>query len=55
MKVSPEKSHLILSSKTSKKAYFSRPLVEQNSTDKLLGIQIDSDLLTFDGNIFIKK
>ena len=50
MKANPEKSHLLLSSKTPKKAYFGGPLVEQSSTEKLLGIQIDSDL-TFDEQI----
>ena len=47
MKANPEKSHPLLSSKTPKKACFSRALVESSSTEKLLGIQIDSDL-TFD-------
>ena len=47
----PEKSHLFLSSKTPKKAYFDGALVESSSTEKLLGIQIDSDL-TFDEHIF---
>ena len=38
MKANPEKSHLLLSSKTPKKAYFGGPLVEPSSTEKLLGI-----------------
>ena len=50
MKANPEKSHLLLSSKTPKKAYFGRALVESSSTEKLLGITIDSDL-TFDEHI----
>ena len=50
MKANPEKSHLLLSSKTPKKAYFGGALVESSSTEKLLGIQIDSDL-TFDEHI----
>ena len=50
MKANPEKSHLLLSSKTQKKAYFVGALVESRSTEKLLGIQIDSDL-TFDEHI----
>ena len=50
MKANPEKSHLFLSFKTSKKAYFGGALVESSSTEKLLGIQIDSDL-TFDEHI----
>ena len=37
-------------SKTPKKAYFSGTLVESSSTEKFLGIQIDSDL-TFDEHI----
>ena len=51
MKANPEKSQLPLSSKTLKKVYFGRTLVESNSFEKLLGIQIDSDL-TFDEYIF---
>ena len=50
MKANPEKSHLLLSSKTPKKAYFGGALVESSSTEKLLGIQIHSDL-TFDEHI----
>ena len=50
MKANPEKSHLLLSSKTPKKAYFGGALVESSSAEKLLGIQIDSDL-TFDEHI----
>ena len=50
MKPNPEKSHLLLSSKTQKKAYFVGALVESRSTEKLLGIQTDSDL-TFDEHI----
>ena len=44
MKTSLEKSHHFLSSKTPKKAYFGVALVESSSTEKLLGIQIHSDL-----------
>ena len=47
MKANPEKSRLLLSSKTSKKAYFGETLVESRSTEKLLGIKIDSDLSIF--------
>ena len=50
VKANPEKSHLSLSSKTPKKAYFGGTLVESSSTENLLGIQIDSDL-TFDVHI----
>ena len=50
MRTKPEKSHLILSSKTPKKAHFGEVLVESSSTEKLIGIQIDSDL-TFDMHI----
>ena len=50
MKANPEKSYLFLSSKTPKKAYFGRALVESSSTEKLLGIQIDFDR-TFDEHI----
>ena len=50
MKANPEKIHLLLSSKTPKKAYFGGALVESSSTEKLLGIKIDSDL-TFDEHI----
>ena len=50
MKANPLKSHLFLSFKTSKKAYFGGALVESSSTEKLLGIQIDSDV-TFDEHI----
>ena len=50
MKANPEKSHLLLNSKTSKKVYFGRAFVKPSSTEKLLGIQIDSDL-TFDEHI----
>ena len=47
MKANPEKSHLLLSSKTPKKAYFGGALVESSSAGNSLGIQIDSDF-TFD-------
>ena len=47
VKANPEKSHLLLSSKTLKKAYFGGALVESSSSEELFGIQIDSDL-TFD-------
>ena len=50
MKANPEKSHLLLSSKTPKKAYFSGALVESSSTEELLWIQINFDL-TFDEHI----
>ena len=50
MKAKPGKTHLLLSSKTLKKTYFGGALVELSSTEKLLGIQIDSDL-TFDEHI----
>ena len=50
MIVNPEKSHLLLSTKTLKKVYFGEALVESSSAKKLLGIQIDSDL-TFDEHI----
>ena len=50
MKANPEKGHLLLSSKTPKKAYFCGALIESISTEKLLGIQIDSDL-TFDEHL----
>ena len=50
MKANPEKSHLPLSFKTPKKAYFGGALVESSSTENLLEIQIDSDL-TFDEHI----
>ena len=50
MKAKPEKGHILLSSKTPKKAYFSGALIESSSTEKLLGIQLDSDL-TFDKHI----
>ena len=50
MKANPEKSDLLLSSKTPKKAYFCGVLIESSSTEKLLGIQIDSDL-TFEEHI----
>ena len=50
MKANPKKSHLLLSSKTPKKAYFDGALVESSSTEKFLKIQIDSDL-TFDEHI----
>ena len=47
----PQKnSPSFLSSKTPKKAYFVGGLVESSSTEKLLRIQIDSDL-TFDEHI----
>ena len=45
MKANPEKSHLLLSFKTPKKAYFGGALVESSSTEKLLGIQIGSDII----------
>ena len=51
MKANPEKCHLLLSSKTPKKAYFSGALVELNSNEKLLGIQFDYDA-TFDEHIY---
>ena len=51
MKANPEKCHLLLSSKTPKKAYFSGALVELSSTEKLLGIQFDYDV-TFDEHIY---
>ena len=35
MKANPEKSHLLLSSKTPKKAYFGAALVESSLTEKL--------------------
>ena len=44
MKANSEKSHLLLRSKTPKKAYFAGALGESSSTKKLFGIQIDSDL-----------
>ena len=50
MKANPEKSHLLFSSKTPKKAYFGGALVESSLTEKLVGIQINSDL-TFDEHI----
>ena len=50
MKATPEKSHLVLSYKAPKKDYFGGALVESCSTEKWLGIQIDSDL-TFDEHI----
>ena len=51
MKADPEKSHLLLSSKTSKKkTYFGGVLVGSSSTEKLPGTQTDSDL-TFDEHI----
>ena len=50
MKANPEKSHLLLSSKTSKKVYFGVAFVKPSTTKKFLGIQIDSDL-TFDEHI----
>ena len=50
MKANPEKSHLLFSSKTSKKVYFGRAFVKPSTTEKLLGIQTDSDL-TFDEHI----
>ena len=50
MKANPEKSHLLLSSKTPKKAYFGGALVESSSAENSLGIQIDSGL-TFDEHI----
>ena len=49
MKPNPEKSHL-LSSKTPKKGYLDRALIKSSSTEKLIGIQIESDL-TFDKHI----
>ena len=50
MKANSEISHLLLSSKTPKKAYFDGVLVESSSIERLLEIQIDSDL-TFDEHI----
>ena len=50
MKANPEKSYLLLSSKTPKKDDFGGALLESSSTEKLLGIQIDPDL-TFDEHI----
>ena len=50
IKVNPEKSHVLLSSKTQKKAYFGETLVESSPTEKLLGIQTDSNF-TFDEHI----
>ena len=50
MKANPEKSHFPLSFKTPKKAYFGGALVESSSTEKLLELQVDSDL-TFDEHI----
>ena len=50
MKANPEESHLLLSSKTTKKTCFGEALVESSSTEKLLEIQTDSDL-TFDEHI----
>ena len=43
-----------MSSKAPKKAYFGGAFVESSSTEKLLGIQINSDL-TFDEHISYKK
>ena len=50
MKTNPEKSHLLLNAKNSKKKYFGGALIESSSTEKLLGIQIDYDL-TFEDHI----
>ena len=50
MKANPEKNHLLSSSKTPEKACFGEALVESSSAEKMLGIQIDSDL-TFDEHI----
>ena len=50
MKTNPEKGHLFLGSKTPNKAYFGGTLVKSSSTEKMLGIQINSDL-TFDEHI----
>ena len=50
MKANPVQSHLLLSSETPGKAYFGGALVKLSSTEKLLEIQIDSDL-TFDEHI----
>ena len=47
MKANPEKSRLLLSSKTPEKAYFGQALVESSAAEKLLRIHIDSNL-TFD-------
>ena len=44
MKENPEKSHLLWSSKNLEKSYFGEALIESSSTEKLFGIQIDSDL-----------
>ena len=41
---SSKKSHLLLSSKTRRKVYIGEALVESSLTEKLLGIQSDSDL-----------
>ena len=43
MKANPEKRHLLLSSKTPKKAYFGPSLVESSSAEELPGIKIDSN------------
>ena len=50
MKANSEKIHLLLNSKTPKRVYFGGAFVESSSTEKLLEIQIDSDL-TFDEHI----
>ena len=50
MKANPEKCHLLLGFKISKKAYFGGALLESSSTEEFLKIQIDSDLI-FDGHI----
>ena len=47
---SSEKSHLLLSSETPRKAYIGEAFVESSLTEKLLGIQSDSDL-NFDEHI----
>ena len=47
---SSEKSHLLLSSETPRKAYIGETFVESSLTEKLLGIQSDSDL-NFDEHI----
>ena len=48
MKSNPEKSHLLLSSKTPKKAYFGAALVESSPTEKYLEFRL---ILTFDEHI----
>ena len=50
IKGKPKKSHLLLNSKTPEKAHFGGVFVESSSTEKLLVIQIDSDV-SFDEHI----